>query len=247
MFRKLVRRLAPHRPALTWAAFGALYVAVMLFQSWLEWPLAKPPRFPLGWLTLAVMGLCWLLSQDQAERIAGRLNPDGPGVWRTGRPERLRRLTLVLFMVGLLPVLGQIAWAHWLGGDLARLIGAVLASLALSAGIVHNIVQIWRARVELRIDAAGVFAPAWRAPIPWDAIAFAVQPRGGRDLRLMLKEDGLRTLSLTPSGLHPDEALAALRAVRPDLPIEPWTTNGFVLPIHGATDVPDAVKVRTYG
>ena len=58
---------------------------------------------------------------------------------------------------------------------------------------------------------------------------------------------GMLTLDLTPAGLYAQEALEALRAMRPNLRIELWASNGFVLPIHGATDVADVSKVGASG
>ena len=77
------------------------------------------------------------------------------------------------------------------------------------------------------------------------------RPEIGRSVVLAAAQatgrSALLTAPLAPTGLFPNEALAALRAVQPDLPIEPWTSNGVVLPIRGATDLPDISKVGTYG
>ncbi|USQ96678.1 hypothetical protein [Caulobacter sp. RL271] len=247
MLRALQHRLAPYRTVLTWAGFLALLIGATVFQRWLEQPLENAPRTFFALAIVAIWALRALLSHESAERIIGRLNVAEPGVWLTARPERLKRLVFALFMVPLLVVLARIAWAHWLGGDVLRLAGAIVASLVGLAMTVLLVAKAWRARVELRIDRDGVFAPAWSAPVAWSAIDFAIRSQGARELRLMTKHDGLRVLPLAPTGLYPGEALAALRALRPDLRIELWTTNGVVLPIHGATDVPDTVKVTTYG
>ena len=232
----------------------ALAVGLVAFQNWLEQPLDDPPAFPIGWTWLLIVAIMWVLSHDRVEDWIGRFNLAAPGVWRTTRTARLRPISLVLFMFALLAVMVEISWAHWRRDDEPRLAGAAFASLVLLGGMVRGVLETWQARVELRIDGEGVFAPAWRGTAPWEVIEFVVQPRRGRELSLMLKpggdiggREGLLTLSLAPTGLYPDEALIALRAVRPDLRIEPWTSNGFVLPIHGATDVADPVKVTTYG
>lgn len=225
----------------------ALVVGVMLFQDWLEAPLTHKPSAYFSLTLLTIFGLKVLLDQPRVERMVGRPKVAEPGVWRTARPERLRRLAMMLFTVALLPQLARIGWAHWQTGDGPRLAAAGAASLLLLFGIVRFILRVWRTREELRIDADGVSAPDWPAPVAWDAIDFAVRPRNARELTLMLKDAGLRAVPLAPTGLYPDEALAALRAIRPDLPIQSWTSNGFVLPIHGATDVADPVKVTTYG
>ncbi|WP_454758647.1 hypothetical protein [Caulobacter segnis] len=224
-----------------------LVVSVMIFRDWLEAPLAHKPSAYFSVTLLAIFGLKSLLDQPRIERMIGRLNVVEPGVWATARPERLRRLAVILFTIALLPPLAKIGWAHWQAGDGPRLAGAAVAILLLLFGIARFTLRVWRMREELRIDADGVFAPDWPNPVAWDAIDFAVRPRNARELTLMLKSAGLRTVALAPTGLYPDEALAALHAVRPDLRIEPWTLNGFVLPIHGATDVADPVKVTTYG
>lgn len=247
MVRAFRHRLTPYRTALQWAGFLALVVAAMALHEWLEQPLTPKPSSYWGLTLLAIFGLKALLDQPRVERMVGRLNVAAPGVWRTARPERLRRLAIILFTVALLPQLARIGWAHWQAGDWTRVAGAGALGLVLLFGIIRFTLRVWRMREELRIDAGGISAPDWSAAIAWDDIDFAVRPRNARELTLMLKGAGLRTVPLAPTGLYPDEALAAVRAVRPDLRIEAWTSNGFVLPIHGATDVADPVKVTTYG
>ncbi|MBO9543836.1 hypothetical protein [Caulobacter sp.] len=247
MIRALFHRLAPYRPAVDWAVFLALIVGGVVFLNWLEQPLEPAPGSLFGPSVLVICVLRWLLAQDRVRRIVGRVNLETAGVWRTSRAERVQRLLLVLFAMALLPPLARMGWAHWQAGDLPRLVGAVAASLVLLAGIVRFVVRTWRTQVELRIDAEGVYAPAWREPVGWDAIDFVAHPRNGFELTLVLKDGRSRDLLLTPTGLSSDEALAALRAIRPDLRVQPWTSNGFVLPIHGATDVPSTAKITTYG
>lgn len=226
-----------------------------LISIWLQGPLAERRHFPLIWIAAAQWAGGWLLTRDKVEGWLGRLNLEGPGAWRTTRAERLRRLAALPFCAFAVLELGLIGWALWRLGDAPRL--AVSAAIVLAL-LVFTIVftwRTWRVRLELRIDAAGVFAPAWRRAYGWDEIAFAVQPNGGRDLRLVLTPEAaekagraaLLTSPLSPTGLQANEALAALRKARPDLPIRPWTSHGVVLPIRGATDVPDTVEVTTYG
>lgn len=238
-----------------WIQFFALVVGVSVISNWLQWPLGKHRDFPMFWVVLVVGGGWWLLSLEKVEAWLGRLNLDGVGGWRTTRAERIRRLGPIPFLTVAALGVGALGWELWRIGDATRVAGAAVIVAGLVALIVRYAIKTLRVRVELRIDDAGVFAPAWRRTYAWSDIAHAVQPQGPRELRLVLTPAGaeaavraaLLTLPLAPTGLYPNEALTALRAVRPDLPIEPWVSHGVVLPIRGATDVPDTVEVTTYG
>ncbi|ATC34277.1 hypothetical protein CA606_19115 [Caulobacter vibrioides] len=240
--------------ARTYAFYGSV-LGLVLFCRWTSQPVSDDGGPSFGWAILIMIGAGWLLSQDWLERLLGRFNAPTRGEWRTARAARLRLLLPFPCMIVLLIWAGQTGWSLWTMADLPRFVGLVAVTLLLSALAIRNTLQIWRARVELRVSEAGVFAQAWRRTYSWDEIAFAVQPGGPRELRLVLTDaaaqaagrSALLTAPLAPTGLFPNEALAALRAVQPDLPIEPWTSNGVVLPIRGATDLPDVSKVGTYG
>lgn len=236
--------------------FYGLLLATFAAYNWLKWALVSrhdPPLFL--WAVIAVWVGSWLLSLEKVETVLGRFNLDGAGGWRTTRAERIRRLAPLPFLVVAATDLSFLARDLWRLGDLPRAFVATAMASALLVWMARHALKVWRVRVELRIDEDGVFAPAWRRAFAWTEIAFAVQPRGTRDLRLALTPEAaeragraaLLTTPLAPTGLDPNEALRALRALRPDLPIEPWTSNGVVLPIRGATDVGDTVEVRTYG
>ncbi|PHY21172.1 hypothetical protein [Caulobacter sp. BP25] len=240
---------------LGWARLLAALIGVTIVSNWLQWPLKTRQAFPFFWVLVAIWGVWRLASWQRVEDWLGRVNLDDTGAWRTTRADRIRRLgPLVILCCGLEPLL-RLSWELWLIGDLLR----VAVSLSIAAGLLATMVsyawRTWRSRVELRIDATGVFAPSWRRTYAWDEIAFAVQPSRSRELRLALTDEAaeaagrgaLLTVALPPTGLFPDEALAALRAFRPELPIRPWISNGVVLPIRGATDLPDVGKVETYG
>ncbi|PZR37385.1 hypothetical protein [Caulobacter segnis] len=245
--------LTPDR--LGWVGVCAFVLGASLISNWLQSPLAEQRQFPFLWIAAPLWAGGWLLTRDKVEAWLGRFNLDGTGAWLTTRAERLRRLTALPFCAVAVLELGLIGWALWRLGDAPRLAVSAAIVLALLVFMIVFIWRTWRVRLELRIDAAGVFAPAWRRAYGWDEIAFAVQPNGGRDLRLVLTPEAaekhgcaaLLTTPLGPTGLQANEALAALRTTRPDLPIRPWTSNGVVLPIRGATDVPDTVEVTTYG
>lgn len=240
---------------LGWIQAFALLVGASVVSNWLQWPLGKHRELPLFWAVLVVGGGWWLLSLEKVEGWLGRFNLDGAGGWRTTRTERIRRLGPIPFFAVAALGVGELGWELWRIGDAIRVTGAMLIVVALVALMVRYAIRTLRVRVELRIDEAGVFAPAWRRTYAWSDIAHAVQPQGPRELQLVLTPAGaeaagraaLLTLPLAPTGLRPNEALIALRAVRPELPIEPWTSNGVVLPIRGATEVPDTVEVTTYG
>lgn len=240
---------------LGWARLLAALVGVTIVSNWLQWPLKTRQAFPFFWVVLAIWGVWWLSSWQRVEDWLGRFNLDDTGAWRTTRSDRIRRLGPLMIMCGGLQPLLTTAWELWLIGDFLR----VVVSLSIAAGLLATMIayasRTWRSRVELRIDAAGVFAPSWRRALAWEEIAFAVQPSGSRELRLVLTDEAaeaagrgaLLTAPLAPTGLFPKEALAALRAFRPEIPIRPWASNGVVLPIRGATDLPDVGKVGTYG
>lgn len=236
-------------------AFYAAVLGLLLFCRWASQPVNGDDGPSFGWAIIVMIGVGWLLSQDRFERVLGRLNAPARGEWRTTRAARLRLLLPFPCMIVFLIWAGQTGWVLWKMADLPRLVGLAAVTLLLGALTIRNILQIWRARVELRIDEAGVFAAPWRRAYGWEEIAFAVQPSGRRELRLVLTDaaaqttgrSALLTAPLAPTGLFPSEALAALRAVQPDLLIAPWTSNGVVLPIRGATDLPDISKVGTYG
>ncbi|MDR7231427.1 hypothetical protein J2X45_002527 [Caulobacter sp. BE264] len=236
-------------------AFYAAVLGLLLFCRWASQPVNGDDGPSFGWAIIVMIGVGWLLSQDRFERVLGRLNAPARGEWRTTRAARLRLLLPFPCMIVFLIWAGQTGWVLWKMADLPRLVGLAAVTLLLGALTIRNILQIWRARVELRIDEAGVFAAPWRRAYGWDEIAFVVQPSGRRELRLVLTDaaaqtagrSALMTAPLAPTGLFPNEALAALRAVQPDLLIAPWTSNDVVLPIRGATDLPDISKVGTYG
>lgn len=240
---------------LSWLRLAAVLIGVQVVSNWLQWPLKTRLAFPLLPVVLAIWGVRWLLSLERAEDVLGRLSRDEAGAWRTTRADRIRRLALLPFFVAGLVSLVVLSWELWRIGDLVRLTASLLFAAWLLAVMGFYAWKTLRPRVELRIDAAGVFAAPWRRAYGWDEIAFAVQPGGPRELRVVLTDaaaeargrSALLTAPLTPTGLYPNEALAALRAVQPSLPIAPWTSNGVVLPIRGATDVPDISKVGTYG
>lgn len=229
---------------------------LLLLSHWLDAPFRHPHDLHFGIAGLSCLIGSWLLSLDNTEEILGRFDSVQVGVWRTTRAERLRRLLFLPFTFALLAYLCRIGWDVWKIGDVYRLAAAALAGMLLAMLVIWSATRIWRVKVELRIDDKGIFAAGWSGAIAWDEIAFAMVPARERDLRLMRTEaafrkagdrDGMIILALAPTGLQPNEALAALRSVRSDLPIEPWASNGFVLPIRGATDVPDTVEVTTYG
>lgn len=238
---------------LVWVRLLIVLIGVTIISNWLQWPLKTRQAFPFFWVVLAIWGVWRLASWQRVEDWLGRVNRDGAGAWRTTRADRIRRLGPLVIVGGGLDALLSLSWELWLIGDLLR----VAVSLSIAAGLLATMVSyVWRtlrSRIELRIDATGVFAPSWRRTYAWDEIAFVVQPSRSRELRLALTDEAaqaagrgaLLTVALAPTGLFPDEALAALRAARPDLPIQPWTSNGFVLPIRGAADVGDTVEVRT--
>lgn len=256
----MARGLSSFRTFLTsdrssWLRLAAVLIGVHVVSNWLQWPLEARLAFPFLPLVLAIGGVWWLLSLERAEDVLGRFNRDEAGAWRTTRADRIRRLALLPFLVTGLVSFLVLSWELWRIGDLVRVIAALLITFGLLAMTALYAWRVWRSTVELRIDEAGVFAAPWRRAYGWDEIAFAVQPGGPRELRLVLTaaaaqatgRSALLTAPLAPTGLFPNEALAALRAVQPDLPIEPWTSNGVVLPIRGATDLPDISKVGTYG
>ena len=240
---------------LSWIRLAAVLIGVHVVSNWLQGPLKTRLAFPFMPVALAIWCVWWLLSLERAEDVLGRFNRDEAGAWRTTRADRIPRLALLPFFVTGVVSFLVLSWELWRIGDLLRVSAALLIAFGLLAMTGLYGWRAWRSRVELRIDAAGVFAAAWRRAYGWDEIAFAVQPGGPRELRLVLTDaaaqaagrSALLTAPLAPTGLFPNEALAALRAVQPDLPIEPWTSNGVVLPIRGATDVPDVSKVGTYG
>ena len=240
---------------LSWLRLAAVLIGVHGVSNWLQWPLKTRLSFPFLPVVLAIWCIWWLLSLERAEDVLGRFNRDETGAWRTTRADRIQRLVALPFFVTGLVSLLAVSWELWRIGDLVRVTAALLIAVGLLAATGLYALRAWRARVELRIDEAGVFAAAWRRAYGWDEIAFAVQPSGPRELRLVLTAAAaqtagriaLLTAPLEPTGLFPKEALAALRAVQPDLPIEAWTSNGVVLPIRGATDLPDISKVETYG
>lgn len=240
---------------LSWLRLAAVLVGVHVVSNWLQWPLKSRLAFPFLPVVLAIWCAWWLLSLERAEDVLGRFNRDEAGAWRTTRADRIRRLALLPFLVTGLVSFLVLSWELWRISDLVRVAAALLIAFGLLAVTGLYAWRAWRARVELRIDETGVFAAAWRRAYGWDEIAFAVQPSGPRELRLVLTDaaaqttgrSALLTAPLAPTGLFPNEALAALRAVQPDLPIAPWTSNGVVLPIRGATDLPDISKVGTYG
>ncbi|MFY8208503.1 MAG: hypothetical protein ACOVOE_04060 [Caulobacter sp.] len=240
---------------LSWLRLAAVLIGVHVVSNWLQWPLKSPLAFPFLPVVVAIWGVWWLLSLERTEDVLGRFNRDEAGAWRTTRAERIRRLALLPFFVtGLFSFL-VLSWELWRISDLLRVSASLLIAFGLLAATGLYAWRAWRARVELQIDKAGVFAAPWRRAYGWDEIAFAVQPSGRRELRLVLTDaaaqtagrSALMTAPLAPTGLLPNEALAALRAVQPDLLIAPWTSNGVVLPIRGATDLPDISKVGTYG
>lgn len=237
-------------------AFYAAVLGLLLFCRWVSQPVNGDDGPSFGWAIIVMIGVGWLLSQDRCERVLGRLNAPARGEWRTTRTARLRLLLPFPCMIVFLIWAGQTGWILWKLADLPRLVGLAAVTLLLSALTIRNILQIWRSRIELRVSEEGVFAQAWRRTVPWEDIAFALQPSRGRDLRLMLTEEaftragqrhGMLTLDLTPAGLYAQEALEALLVTRPNLRIELWASNGFVLPIHGATDVADVSKVGASG
>lgn len=240
---------------LSWLRLAAVLIGVHVVSNWLQWPLQTRLSFPFLPVVLAIWCVWWLLSLERAEDVLGRLNRDETGAWRTTRADRIRRLALLPFFVTGFVSFLVLSWELWRIGDSLRVTAALLITVGLLAATGLYAVRAWRARVELRIDQAGVFAATWRRAYGWDEIAFAVQPSGLRELRLVLTaaaaqtagRSALLTAPLAPTGLFPNEVLAALRAVQPDLPIAPWTSNGVVLPIRGAADLPDISKVGTYG
>lgn len=256
MIRRLFSRETLSKAWKSQVASYALVLGLLLLCRWLDQPVGGHggPSFTLA--VFVVLGALWLLSHDRFERMLGRFNAPTSGEWRTTRAERLRLLLPIPFSLLFFAWAFRTGWGLWWIADLPRLASLGAITLLLATLMTRNTLRILRAKVELRVDEAGVFAPAWRRTIAWDDIAFALKPGRERELRLMLTEeafksvgrrDGMLTLKLAPTGLYADEALAALRAVRPGLRIELWASNGFVLPIHGATDVPDMAKVTTYG
>lgn len=240
---------------LSWLRLAAILIGVHVVSNWLQSPLKSRLEVPFLPVVLAIWCVWWLLSLERAEEVLGRFNRDEAGAWRTTRADRIRRLALLPFFVAGLVSLFGLSWELWRVGDLLRVMAALLIAFGLLVMTGLYAWRVWRSRVELRIDEAGVFAAPWRRAYGWDEIAFAVQPSGPRELRLVLTDaaaqaagrSALLAAPLAPTGLFPNEALAALRAVQPDLPIEPWTSNGVVLPIRGAADLPDISKVGTYG
>jgi hypothetical protein len=100
----------------------------------------------------------------------------------------------------------------------------------------------------LRIDADGVWSRSGKTTVAWSAVELAASPRTADDeIRLLVREAGLVRVPLAATGLTAQQALDVMRRVNEALRVETFASNGFVLPIHGATDVPDIAKVGTYG
>lgn len=242
---------------LTWG--GAL--VALLTHRWIVAPL-PPVGGPLGpglWL-VAIVG--WQALETPA--VVARLNrgrTDGRGLWMTPLSGRVRRAAIATPLAALAVYLAYVSALLTLGDHPVRAIVAGAAAGASLAIFVRAAVRAWRVVVELRVDATGVFTRRWRGTIPWEAIDFVVSSaERGRVIRLMARPTstalglpratreggGFVAIRLEDSEAPRDAVIAAMVAARPDLTVAPWG-GGVVLPIRGATDIPDPVRVETYG
>lgn len=247
-------------PTTLWA--WAVVMAAWLVHFWLTAPL-PPIQSPLssGALFAAVVG--WqALKSPRAVAWQNRKRTDGEGVWTTPLSARSERLALALPLAALAGYLGYLCVALTKDGEPVRAVAAAIWGLGSLAALVRAVILGWRRALELRIDETGVFTRRWRGTIPWEAIDFAVTPTDReRVLRLMTRPPltapglpratreggGFVTIRLEDSQVSRDAVIAAMLKVRPNLRVAPWRRGGAVLPIRGATDVPDTVEVTTYG
>jgi len=236
----------------------AVVMAAWLVHLWLTAPL-PPIQSPLssGALFAAVVG--WqALKSPRAVAWQNRKRTDGEGIWTTPSSTRSERLALALPLAALAGYLGYLCVALTKDGEPIRAAAAAIWGLGSLAAFARAVILGWRRALELRIDEAGVFTRRWRGTIPWEAIDFAVTPTDReRVVRLMTRPPvsapglpratreggGFVTIRLSDAEIAREPVIAAMLKARPDLRIAPWPHGGVVLPIHGATDVPDIVRV----
>lgn len=246
--------------AVQWGAMAASIAAVVVASLAHNWLIAPLPSieapFWAAWL-LAIWGWQAL----KAPRVIAWLNrtrADGRGLWMTPPSARTQRLAQTLPLAAILGYLAYLSLLLVQAGDVIRAAVAMLSALASLALFVRAVVLGWRKALELRIDATGVFTRRWRGTIPWEAIDFAVTPTDReRVVRLMARPPltavglpratreggGFVTIRLSDSEAARESVIAAMLKVRSELRVAPWAQGGVVLPIHGATDVPDIVRV----
>lgn len=251
------RLLEGRETILTW---GGVLVA-LLVHRWVTAPL--PPAGGLlapGLWFVAIVG--WQALETPA--VVARLNrgrTDGRGLWMTPLSGRVRRAALAAPLAALAGYLAYASALLTLGDHPIRAVVAGAAAGASLAVFVHSAIRAWRVVVELRVDATGVFTRRWRGTIPWEAIDFVASSADReRVIRLMARPTstapglpratreggGFVAIRLEDSEAPREAVVAAMVAARPDLTVTPWG-GGVVLPIRGATDVPEPVRVETYG
>jgi hypothetical protein len=235
----------------------AAVVVASLAHNWLIAPLpSMNAPFWAVWL-LAILG--WqVVTAPRVIAWLNRTRADGRGSWMTPPSARTQRLAQTLPLAAVFGYLGYLSLLLVQAGDLTRGAVAMLSAVASLALFVRAVVLGWRRTLELRIDATGVFTRRWRGTIPWEAIDFVVTPTDReRVVRLMTRPPltalglpratreggGFVTIRLSDSEAAREPVIAAMLKVRPDLRVAPWAQGGVVLPIHGATDVPDIVQV----
>jgi hypothetical protein len=243
-----------------WAAIGAwvaLVIGASALHRWLKAPLEATLGLPLMLLLLLTAAVHGGLSTSGAARLINRRSTPSANAWTTARTVRLKHCLPLLISCVLLIDLSRLALALWAVDERVRAATAAALIFLPLAAIVVEVRRAFHAIVELRIDADGIFTPKWKGVLGWDKIEHVVQPAGSdRTLRLMVgpgaapglssplrANGGFLSLPLEAAGVSAHDALAALRAARPTLTVTPWNSNGFVLAIKGATDVPDIAPV----
>lgn len=225
----------------------AACVALAVAWMWVAWPV----DVHFGGLPLFMMAAASLVGQELPRSAVGRWI-DGkpkPGVtaWSKSRAARLGGFIASLGVVALLPELVRLTAIRWPLGDWPRTLVAVLLLGMVPVVLLVAARRELRRTPELRIDGQGVWSRGMKAAVSWSDVEFAITPHAlDHDFRLRLRGGGLVRVTLEAAGLSPAQALAVMRDVCPTLRVEPWTREGIVLQIPGATDVPDMAAVKTY-